>query len=148
MFSGFYKITSSKKYNAEKMKFILLIKTHLPTTLISHWHFSTDQSKLTFENLVIGDVACLQLYFTQPCSERAYYLSYFINICIYGGGERERERERERESEQYMGARRYGISLLVFNSISLYNKSPKLMESRMEENKSNQHNSERKPKRW
>ena len=48
-------------------KFILLIKMHLPTTLISQWNFSTDQSKLTFQNLVM---ACLQLvylkYITQP----------------------------------------------------------------------------------
>ena len=32
--------------------------------------FSTDQSRVTFENLVIGDVACFQLmylYGTQPC---------------------------------------------------------------------------------
>ena len=49
---------------------ILLIKAYLPTTLIWQWHFSTDQSKLTFENLVIDDVACLQLvylYVTQQC---------------------------------------------------------------------------------
>ena len=42
--------------------------TILPRPLI--WHFSTDQSKLKFENLVISDVACLQLvylYITQPC---------------------------------------------------------------------------------
>ena len=46
------------------------MKTYLPTTLIWQWPFSTDQSKLTFENLVIGDVACLQLvylYVTQTC---------------------------------------------------------------------------------
>ena len=52
----------------EKLKkFILLIKTYLPTSLIWQWHFSTDQSNLTFQNLVM---ACLQLrylYVTQPC---------------------------------------------------------------------------------
>ena len=38
----FYKMTSSKNYNARKdKKFISLIKTHLPTTLIWHWHFKT-----------------------------------------------------------------------------------------------------------
>ena len=46
VFYCFYKITSSKNYNAGKdEKFILLIKTHLPTTLIRQWDFSTDQSK-------------------------------------------------------------------------------------------------------
>ena len=91
-----YKKTSSKNYNTgkdKKKKLFLLIKTYLPTTLILQWHFSTNQSKLTFENLVIGDVACSQLvyslrhttiitysYASTPLgqSERAYYLSYFI----------------------------------------------------------------------
>ena len=60
VFYCFYKITSSKNYNEGKDKFILLIKMYLPTT---KWHFSTDQSKLTFENLAIGKVVCLQLVY-------------------------------------------------------------------------------------
>ena len=49
VFCCFYKIPSSKNYNAGKdKKFILLIKFYLPTTLIWQWDFSTDQSKLTF----------------------------------------------------------------------------------------------------
>ena len=70
VFYCFYKITFSKNYNENTKKFILLIKTYLSTTLIWQRHFSTNQSKLPFENLVIGDVACLQLlylYVTQPC---------------------------------------------------------------------------------
>ena len=93
VFYCFYKITLKTTTRENIKKIILLIKTYLATTPIWHWHFSTDQSKLTFENPVIGDVACLQLvylYVTQPCfayshastplgqSERAYYLSYFI----------------------------------------------------------------------
>ena len=47
VFYCFYKITSSKNYNAGKdEKFILLVKTYLPTTLIWQWDFSTHQSKL------------------------------------------------------------------------------------------------------
>ena len=40
-----------------------MIKTYHRTTIIWQWHFSTHQSKLTFENLVIGTVVCLQLVF-------------------------------------------------------------------------------------
>ena len=51
VFYCFYKTTSSKNYIAGKYfqkKFILLIKTYSPTTLIWQRDFSTDQSKLTF----------------------------------------------------------------------------------------------------
>ena len=60
-FSFFYcfheplKITTREKIKNS----FQLIKTYLLTTLIWQWHFSTEQSKLTFENLVIGDVACI-----------------------------------------------------------------------------------------
>ena len=80
------KITSSKKYNAgkDKKKFILLIKMFLPSTLIWQWHFSTDQSKLTFENLVIGDVTCLQLVLVSNIHQRPKWnlgnLRSFLNF--------------------------------------------------------------------
>ena len=63
-FYCFYKITSSKNYNAGKD---LLIKTYLPTILKWQWDFSTDQSKLTFENLVVACLRLVYLYVTQPC---------------------------------------------------------------------------------
>ena len=74
----FYKKTSSKNYNAGKdEKFILLIKTYLPATLIWQWDFSTHQSKLRSIKIQTDsdqskfklsfDVAYVQLYVTQPC---------------------------------------------------------------------------------
>ena len=67
-FFCFYKIASSKTTTREKVKkIILLIKTYLLTTLIWQWHFSTGQSQLTFQNLVMACLQLVYLYVTQPC---------------------------------------------------------------------------------
>ena len=70
VFCCFYKITSSKNYNArkDKKKFILLIKAYLPTTLLWQWHFLTDQSKLPFQKSGDGVFVFVYLYDTQPCT--------------------------------------------------------------------------------
>ena len=78
-------------------KFILLIKTYLPTTLIWQWHFSTDQSKLIFWKS--GDWRCGVYNFTshnhvyilsckhasQPIRTRvlSWLLYMYIYIFIY-----------------------------------------------------------------
>ena len=65
---SFIKKLPLKTTKPEKMKnsFYWSKCTYLRTTLIINfdklsWHFSTEQSKLTFENLVISTVVCLQL---------------------------------------------------------------------------------------
>ena len=63
----FYNIASSKNYNAGKDKNFILRITYLPTTLIWQWHFSTVQSKRTFQNLVMTCLQLVYLYVTQPC---------------------------------------------------------------------------------
>ena len=39
---------------------------YLLATLIWQWHFSADQSKLTFQNLVMACLELVYLYVTQP----------------------------------------------------------------------------------
>ena len=106
VFYCFYKITSSKNYNAGKDKNSFYWSKRI---FLEHW-FDNGISQLTnqtlyFENLVIGDVECTTLHHTTMFTyshantplgqlECAYYLSYFIkknnkctlqslcNICV------------------------------------------------------------------
>ena len=91
VFYCFYKITSSKNYMGKDFlkKFILLIKTHLPTTLTMaflNWPIKTYISKSgdgVFTTRVSLHHTTMFTYShaTTPLgqSERAYYLGYFIN---------------------------------------------------------------------
>ena len=66
--TAFIKKLPLKTTTREKIKKVILqIKMHLPTTLISQWNFSTDQSKLTFQNLVMACLQLVYLYVTQSC---------------------------------------------------------------------------------
>ena len=95
VFYCFYKITSFKNYNAGKVKKINFTDQNASSYNINltmtflNWPIKT----YFFENLVIGGVACTTLRHTTVFiyfhantplgqSERAYYLSYFINKYI------------------------------------------------------------------
>ena len=82
VFYCFYKILSSKNYNAGKDKKLHFTDQNVSSYNINlTWHFSADQSKVTFENLVIGVTACLR--FTTRVSFRSPVLIFTSHNLVY-----------------------------------------------------------------